>query len=87
MTCLDCFVYPSLWWLSYRVFQPESYTLASQDKVESEKESLLGELGKWAVAKFENGFVSTVFNILLVPLTPRYTDAVMEDTSIQKEKM
>ena len=62
MKCLVCDVYPTYWQQQLQlVFLGifGSYTLASQEQVNSHLELILDErLEKWAVAKFENGYVS-----------------------------
>ena len=51
MACLDCVVHP-------HGDLPGGYHLASQDQVNNHKEWILNTLEKWAVAKFETGYVS-----------------------------
>ena len=92
--CLGCDVYPvhrkfTLWLEReekeerYRVFGVGTYQLASEDQVNQEKRWILERLDKWAVAKFNSGFVSMREGCaaIVVPFTPRYTDVVMEDKS------
>ena len=52
IACSDCVVHP------YGAI-PGGYHLASQDQVSDHKEWILSTLEKWAVAKFETGYVST----------------------------
>ena len=92
--CSGCDVYPlarkfTLWLEGeekeerYRVFGVGTYQLASEDQVNQEKRWILERLDKWAVAKFNSGFVSMREGCaaIVVPFTPRYTDVVMEDKS------
>ena len=53
ITCQDCVVHPfgSL---------PSGYHLASEDQVEEHKDWILETLEKWAIAKFETGYVSII---------------------------
>ena len=75
MSCLDCVVHP-------HGDLPSGYHLASQDQVNNHKEWILGTLEKWAVAKFETGYVSLTYHFLLN--FSRSMDLVMEDRSFQK---
>ena len=54
--CLDCVVHPF-------GATPSGYHLASEDQVEDHKDWILKTLEKWAIAKFENGYVSVIGTI------------------------
>lgn len=68
------------------MFLPGYFHLASEDQVTAHKKLILKRIEKYAVAKYQTGFVSMheVCSAIYMPLTPRYTDLVMEDKPQKK---
>ena len=81
--CPDCVVHP-------RGAIPSGYHLAVHDQVIDHKQWILNTLDKWAVAKYETGYVSmkAFWRTLFMSLIPRFLDMVMVmvDQSSRKRK-